>query len=104
VSEARLAQIEGRLIELMARLDADDVMLQVLAGQFAAYHPDWRDCLDMMRMSAETSLRQYNSGDPDAERMQQLSLEHVEETFRSLRNFLLATEQKRAAQQRPPPA
>jgi hypothetical protein len=56
----RLAQIKERLIEVAARSDADNVVLQVIVGQLAAARPDWRDYLDTLRMIAEAGIREHD--------------------------------------------
>jgi hypothetical protein len=94
----RLAQIEDRLVELMARSDADNVMLQAIAGPIAANTPDWRDGLDTIRMTAEAALRNttYEGGGPkamlEAARLQLFGRQYIETTFSVIRNSLLAAE------------
>jgi hypothetical protein len=52
--------------KLMARSEAQDAILQAIAGQVALLFEDWRDALDTMRVVAQVGIREelcWNLGD-----------------------------------------
>jgi hypothetical protein len=103
------AEIEDRLTELMARSDAQNVILHALAVQFAANALDWRDGLDTIRMTAEAALHNtsYEGVSPkamlEAAKLQLFGRQHIEETFEAVRKALLAAETPPDEPRQPPP-
>jgi len=74
---------EDIIEELMARSDAQDAILQAIAGQVAILSGDWRDALDTTRLAAEIMVRQatYNLPAEPTERLRRRSLAHIEDTL-----------------------
>ena len=95
MTDDRLTKIETRLIEQLARSDADSAVLQIVVCRLASERPDWRDYLETLRMTAEATLRDKSHchcGELEAARHQLLGRQHIEETFSVIRNALLAAE------------
>jgi len=84
----------GLVEQLMARSEAQDAILQAIAGQVILLFEDWRDALDTMRVVAEVGVREAVNGLPpeQADRLQKLSLDHVEAVFAPLHQAFLARE------------
>jgi hypothetical protein len=80
--------------KLMARSEAQDAILQAIAGQVALLFEDWRDALDTMRVVAQVGIRESANGLPQemADRLRKMSLDHIEDVFAPLHMALLTRE------------
>lgn len=56
----------GLIEQLMARSEAQDAILQAIAGQVILLFEDWRDALDTMRVVAEVGVRESVNGLPQS--------------------------------------
>jgi hypothetical protein len=105
MTDDRLAKIEKRLTEQLARSDADSAVLQIVICRLASDRRDWRDYLETLRITAEASFRNTSychCGEFEAARHQLLGRQHIEETFSVIRNALLAAEKPLKEPQSPP--